>query len=138
MALKRKFGAPPTHDPDGNEIEYPVDAPAGVDAYWRVRELRIGYEKDYDDASAMVCSFEVEALIDETKVKYNSIFNASIEENAEGTWEEGHITSQEYLEDQGAKSYSMSIEPDLTCGNLVGKAYEYLKTLDLFKDAEDC
>jgi hypothetical protein len=138
MALLRKFGAPPTHDPDGNELEHAVDAPTGVDAYWRVRELRIGYEKDYDDTSAMVCSFEVEALIDETKVRYNSIYSGAVSDTPVETWEQGHIQSQEYLEAQGAKSYSMNIESDLTCGNLVGKAYEYLKTLDLFKDAEDC
>ena len=138
MALKRKFGAPPTHDPDGNEIEYPVDAPTGVDAYWRVRDLHIRYEKEYDEDSDVTCSFEVEGLIDETKVRYNSIFSGAVEDTPAETWEQGHITSQEYLEAQGAKRYSMSVDPDLTCGNLVGKAYEYLKTLDLFKDAEDC
>jgi len=138
MALKRKFGAPPTHDPDGNEIEYPVDAPTGVDAYWRVRGLQIRYEKEYDEDSALTCSFQVEGLIDETKVRYNSIHNASAEENEEGTWEQGHITSQEYLEAQGARHYSMTVAPDTPADELVAKAYEHLKTLDIFSDAEDC
>ena len=138
MALLRKFGAPPTHDPDGNAIEYPVDAPTGVDAYWRVRDLHVRYEKEYEGDSSMTCSFQVEGLIDETKVKYNSIFHGAMDENEEGTWEQGHITSPEYLEAQGARQYEMTVAPDTPHSELVDKAYEHLKSLDLFKDAEDC
>ena len=138
MALLRKFGAPPTHDPDGNAIEYPVDAPTGVDAYWRVRDLHVRYEKEYEGDSSMTCSFQVEGLINETKVRYNSIFCGAMDENEEGTWEQGHITSSEYLEAQGARQYDMTVAPDTSHSELVDKAYEHLKSLDLFKDAEDC
>lgn len=133
MALRRNFAEPPTHDPDGNEITYPADAPTGTPAYYRVRGLKLYYEKDYDDDSDMSCTFEVEILIDETKEKFNSVVNG------DETCDDGiMVTTEQYLEQEGATQYQVDMASSTPVNKLVEKAYEHLKTLDLFKNAEDC
>ena len=134
MALKRTFSAPPTHDPDGNEITYPSDAPTGIPAYYRVRGLRLFYEKDYNDDSDISCVFDVEILIDETKEKFNSVACGEEETSDEGVL----VTTDEYLQQEGAKQYRVDIAASTPVNKLVEKAYLYLKTLDLFNAAEDC
>lgn len=134
MALRRNFAEPPTHDPDGNEITYPADSPTGIPAYYRVRGLKLFYEKDHNDDSDMSCTFQVEILIDETKEKFNSIANGDDEVSDDGIL----VTTEEYLQQEGAKQYQVDMDSSTPVNKLVEKAYEHLKTLDLFKNAEDC
>ena len=113
MALKSKYKTPEGH----------------VDAYWRISDLRYNYEKPHgnemDEDGNIVAPYEisegvvfsVEVLNWDTKEKYDDV---------------------EWMYEEGVGSYSIPAVPDGTTETLVTKAYDHLKTLDLFADAEDC
>lgn len=112
MALKSKFKTPEGH----------------VDAYWRISDLGYNYEKPYgnevDEEGNVVAPYEVseavtfslEVLNWDTKEKYDE---------------------PNYMFEEGVGTYSIEV-PAGDASDLIKKAYDHLKTLDLFADAEDC
>jgi hypothetical protein len=149
MALKKKFGA--TSDPH-------PDAPPPIDGYYRVRQLTTSYEKNHGEEPGIAVFFEVEILeLDTMENLMNKVKWVEAEpQTALGTrmTEEGEILqdvevemgvgayNQEYstegLAQEGATGYSIELPADTPYNQFLEKAYEHLKTLDLFKDAEDC
>jgi len=112
MALKSTYKTPEGHIP----------------AYWRISDLRYVYEKPhgnemdgegnviapYEIAEAVVFSLEVFNW--ETREKYDDV---------------------DWMYEEGVGSYSMDV-PNSYAATLIKKAYDHLKTLERFQDAEDC
>ena len=112
MALKSKYKTPEGH----------------IDAYWRISDLRYNYDKPhgnemdedgniiapYEISEAVV--FSVEVLNWETKERYDDV---------------------EWMYEEGVGTYSMPV-PSGYATTLIKKAYEHLKTIERFQDAEDC
>ena len=88
-----------------------------VDAYFRINEVYSHYEKNYGQESAVQhvkCS--IEAL----------------------SWSSREFLSDDYLDENFCRPHSFTVPADVSWGSLIDKAYEYLKTLDKFADAQDC
>ena len=87
-----------------------------VTAYFRVNECRYSYEKLKDQTAEQHVVFGVEAFVDGT---------------------EEHIRDNNW-ETEGCGFHSLPAVPDTAPSTLTQKAYEHLKTLDVFAEAEDC
>ena len=121
MALQQQFGT--TTHPPPPELE--PDQENGLPGYFRVREMWWRYEKDYGKEPTVVVDFKVEVLKDD-----KSRYADSIQIDGE--------FPKAFLEEEGPKAYSIELPADTPHSEFLEKAYEHLKTLDLFKDAEDC
>ena len=149
MALKQKFGVTTNPHPD---------APPLINGYYRVRELTTYYEKNPGEEAAISVFFEVEILDEDTGKSLSNEIEwvlqepqaaIGVEQTPEGEFiQDAEVLmgvdaysakySREGLEQQGAKKYSIELPADTPYNEFLDKAYEHLKTLDLFKDAEDC
>jgi hypothetical protein len=110
-------------------LKAPYKQPGGhVDAYWRISDLRYNYEKPHgneiDEGGNVIAPYELE----ETLVFSVEVLNLD-------TMEIYH--DQDWKYDAGVGSYSMPV-PSGDATTLTAQAYEHLKTLERFQDAEDC
>ena len=88
-----------------------------MDAYFRVNEVHSHYEKNYGEESAVQhvkCSVEVLS------------------------WSSREVLVDDFWLDNFCGPHSFTVSADVSWGSLIDKAYEHLKTLDKFADAEDC
>ena len=88
-----------------------------VIGYYRVRELHTQYEKDKGSEVSQMANFQLEVFNNETG---------------------DQINDEETRVEEGIGSYDMTLSATAPVTSLVEEAYTYLKSLELFKDAEDC
>ena len=100
-----------------------------IPAYWRISDLRYVYEKPHgneiDEEGNVIAPYEIaEAVVFSLEV-----FNWETREKYDDV---------DWMYEEGVGSYSIPIVPAVTPLTLVEKAYDHLKTLEHFQDAEDC
>ena len=110
-------------------LKAPYKQPGGhVDAYWRISELRYNYEKPHgdeiDEDGNVIAPYEIK----ETVVFSVEVLNLDTMEVYD---------DEDWKYDAGVGAYSMPV-PTGDATTLTAQAYEYLKTLELFENAEDC
>jgi len=88
-----------------------------IPAYWRISDLRYNYDKPHGTEVDEAVVFSLEVFNWETREKYDDV---------------------DWMYEEGVGSYSIPVVPAVTTLTLVEKAYDHLKTLEHFQDAEDC
>ena len=100
-----------------------------IDAYWRISDLRYNYEKPHgnevDGDGNIIAPYEIAEVV----VFSLEVFNWETREKYDDV---------EWMYEEGVGSYSIPVVPTVAPLALGEKAYDHLKTLERFQDAEDC
>jgi len=93
------------------------------DGYYRVREVRSGYEKDKDGPMDLSATFNVELYVYDTGERVENVYTV-----------EPHTVWRP----EGIGVYGLTLPDMEPVQNLIVRAYEHLKTLPEFSEATDC
>jgi len=95
--------------------------------YYRVREVRSGYEKDKGEPMDLEITFNVEVYDYDTGERVENAYSGDRAVRPYTVWRP-----------EGIGAYSLTLPDMEPVQNLIVRAYEHLKTLPEFSEATDC